>query len=255
MKLEAVIVCINYGDFLAATLPTNKEKFDRVVVVTTTKDTETIEVCRKNHVKCIQYDDVYENDSVANKAIAINKGLDYLDKDGWILQLDADIWLSQLTRDILERQPLDGDSIYGIDRYMCNSYEDWTNFLIQQKKIHHGDIFLDMSHFKLGTRVVHFYGEGYMPIGFFQLWCPSISGVYKYPVEKSGYDRTDVVHLKQFPRAKRKFIPELVCVHLASQEHLMGQNWNGRKTMRFEPNATMDNLLDSPATTYSGLEK
>jgi len=246
MKLEAVVVCINYGDFLAVTLPANKGQFDRMVVVTTPDDIETIEVCKKNGVKWIETNDVYKDGPVANKAIAINKGLDYLSKDGWVLQLDADIWLPPMTRAILEKLPLNDDSIYGIDRYMCDSYKEWYTFINNNKEIYGGYVFMNMSHFKIGHRVNQYYGDGYMPIGFFQLWNPSKSGTWTYPVELSGYDRTDVVHLKQFARDKRKFIPELVCVHLASETTELGQNWKGRKTKRFE----MPNIHDLVCSEY-----
>lgn len=240
MKLEGVIVCINYSDFLKVTLPVNKQYFDRLVVVTDTKDTETAKVCSFYNVQCIQTDAFYvDGSTMANKALGINEGLKVLKKDGWVLQMDADIWLPPLTRHILDRLPLDEKSIYGIDRLMCNSYHDWTDFIHMNKvdahPMHEGWIYLHLHHFPVGQRIVQYHGEGYMPIGFFQLWNPFSSGIYTYPVEKVGYDRTDVLHLKQFPRDKRKFIPELVCVHLASEEHFMGQNWHGRKSKTFLP--------------------
>ena len=234
MKIEAVIVCINYSDFLAATLPSNKKLFNKIIVVTDLKDTKTVAVCVENGVSCVQTNSFYKDGEVANKAMGINEGLKKLDKDGWVVQLDADIWLPPLTRDILEKYPLNGSCIYGIDRYMCNSYPEWQEFISNEdKKIHDAWIFLHMHHFEVGTRVVQFHGEGYMPIGFFQLWNPSISGIATYPVEICGYDRTDVVHLKQFSREDRRFIPDFLCVHISSEEPFWGQNWHGRKSKEF----------------------
>jgi hypothetical protein len=240
LKLQAIVVSINYSDFLKITLPNNKQYFDKLVVVTDTKDLETAKVCNFYNVKCIQTDAFYsEGEIVPNKAKGINEGLKDLDLDAWIIQMDADIWLPPLTRDILEHYPLEKDSIYGIDRFMCNSYEDWIDFIHMNKKeipnIHEGWIYLHMDHFPIGQRIVQYYGEGYMPIGYFQLWHPNGSKVISYPVELAGFDRTDVLHLKQFPREKRRFIPDLVCIHLASEEHEMGQNWGGRRTKKFIP--------------------
>jgi len=237
LKIEGVVICVNYSDFLKNTLPHNKSFFDRLVVVTDEKDIETKNVCEFYNVQCVVTNDFYEGDStVPNKARGINAGLKALSLDGWVLHMDADIWLPPLTRIILQRYPLVEDRIYGIDRMMCNSYEEWHNFLTDTTKpIHEGWIYLHLHTFPIGQRIVQYHGDGYMPIGYFQLWNPKGSGVYTYPVNKPGYDRTDVLHLKQFPVEKRDFIPDLVCIHLASQKHAQGQNWMGRSTKEFRP--------------------
>ena len=240
LKLQAVIISINYSDFLKITLPNNKQYFDKVVVVTDMKDLETAKVCNFYNVKCIQTDAFYdEGEKAPNKAKGINEGIKDLDLNAWIVQMDADIWLPPLTRNILEHYPLEKDSIYGIDRLMCNSYEDWIDFIHMNKKeiphIHEGWIYLHLDHFPVGQRIVQYYGDGYMPIGYFQLWHPNGSKITSYPVENAAFDRTDVLHLKQFAREKRKFIPDFVCIHLASENHAMGQNWGGRKTKGFLP--------------------
>lgn len=237
MKIEAVIVCINYSDFLKTTLPTNKFLFDRLVVVTDTKDTETHKTCEFYNVECIKTDIFYRDSKVPNKALGINEGLKKLSLDGWVVQLDADIWLPPLTKSILGKLPLNKEFIYGIDRLMCDSYEDWFEFisLRNSKPIHEGWIYLHLHQFPVGQRIVQYHGDGYMPIGYFQLWHPKGSGIKTYPVEIAGYDRTDVCHLKQFPREKRGFIPELACIHLASEKHVQGQNWRGRTSKDFLP--------------------
>lgn len=237
MKLEAVIVCINYADFLKVTLPNNKQLFDRLVVVTDTRDKDTARVCEFYNVKCVKTDDFYIDHPIKpNKARGINAGLKELSLDGWVVQLDGDIWLPPMTRSILERVPLEKEKIYGIDRLMCNSYEDFYDFLyVKTKPIHEGWIYLHMDTFPVGQRITQYYGEGYMPIGYFQLWHPGVSKINTYPVIQAAYDRTDILHLKQWSRDKRSFIPELVCIHLASESHKQGQNWEGRKTMPFLP--------------------
>jgi hypothetical protein len=237
MKFEAVVVCINYSDFLKVTLPHSKHQFAKLVVVTDTKDIETARVCEFYNVQCVKTDVFYRDGPIANKALGINEGLKYLTCDDWVIQMDADIWLPPLTSNLLHRIPLEKDCLYGIDRMMCNSYNEWVNFVHSEGNnlVHEGWVYLHMHHFPIGQRIVDYNNDGYYPIGYFQLWNPRGSGVKDYPVEIVGYDRTDVLHAKKFDRLHRKLIPDFVCIHLASEEHDMGQNWKGRKTKMFGP--------------------
>jgi|694.fasta_scaffold00478_8 hypothetical protein len=236
MYIEAVIVCVNYSDFLSHTLPTNKHLFNKVVVVTDTKDNNTKKVCDLHNVLCIQTDTIYTSDSkIPNKGVAINAGLEALDKKGWVVQLDADIYLPTLTRTILESYPLNVNYLYSIDRLMCNSYEDWYNYMHHNKKpVHEGWIYLHTDIFSIGTRMVQYHGDGYWPIGYFQMWNPNHTLINRYP-QAEGYDRSDVQFLKLWKRAERHLIPDLLCIHLASDSHTMGQNWKGRSTPMFAP--------------------
>ena len=79
---------------------------------------------------------------------------------------------------------------------------------------------------------------GYCPIGFFQLWSPSGSGVTRYPrVGQGTAEHSDVLHAIQWDRQDRCLIPELICIHLETKDkgdrRPMGQNWSGRTTPEF----------------------
>lgn len=240
-KLEAVVVCINYADFLAVTLPNNKNFFNKLVVVTDMQDTETPRVCEFNNVMCVRTNAMYREvvdgkvTGLPNKGIAINEGLKKLDMDGWVVQLDADIWLPTMTRSIIDRFPLRPESVYGIDRLMCNSYDDWIKYYYLGKPIHEGWIYLHLHQFHVGQRIVKYNNDGFLPIGFFQLWNPKGSGIKDYPTSNEAFDRTDTLFSKRFPRQNREFMPDLACIHLASEEAHQGQNWYGRKTRKFAP--------------------
>ncbi len=238
MVLEGVIVCVNYSDFLSHTLPLNKGHFDKLVVVTDTKDIKTHNICEFWNVFCVKTDEIYvDNSQIPNKGIAINAGLRHLSNCDWVLHMDADIFLPPMTRNILESYPLDKNNIYGTDRMMCNSFEDWHNFLHGDvKAMHEGWIYLHTDFFNIGTRLIQYQEEGYLPIGFFQLWNPKVSNVFKYPTGNVGYDRSDVVFAKKWPKELTSFIPSLIVIHLANQKHGQGQNWKGRKTRYFQPN-------------------
>lgn len=234
LKIEAVIICVNYSDFLAHTLPHNKQYFNRLVVVTDKNDLDTKNLCDFYNVECVQTNVFYENGDKFNKAKGINEGLKRLDKDAWICHLDADIFLPALTRIILENARLREDHIYGIDRMMCPSYKDWIHFIENPRLMHTAWVYVYTNIFPLGVRVALYKNEGYIPIGFFQMWNPKGSGIYKYPDIHDTAARTDMLMAKQFSRECRSLIPELVAIHLDSEQlPEMGKNWNGRSTKPF----------------------
>ena len=248
MYLEGVIVCVNYADFLAHTLPHNKTHFDNLIVITDTKDEKTKELCEYYHVKCIQTDIFYENGDSFNKGAAINYGLSQLENKGWVMHLDADIYLPPLTRNILENIPLEPHKIYGADRLMCPSYEKWVEFLNDPQKIQEGWIYIHLTTFPIGVRIAEYNNKnaGYEPIGYFQLWNPKGSNVFDYPTQHDYCDRTDVLQCKKFARQDRELLPEIVVIHLESEGlsvDSMGKNWKGRKTKLFQSDSNRkDNM-------------
>ncbi len=243
-KLECVIVCREYSDFLAYTLPHNKQLFDRLVVVTSTEDKKTAKLCEFYHVKCVicpalSLPGMFKGD-------AIEVGLRHLDCDGWVLHLDADIWLPPQTRRLLERARLDPTMVYGADRFNVRGPKAWMKFLRSPKLQHENEAYIHLSNhdFEVGTRVMA-HDTGWVPIGFFQLWHPKRSGVRNYPTAHSDAGRTDMLFSKKWPREKRGFIPEIVCYHLESTDATGGANWRGRKTAEFkEP--TIWQILTKP---------
>lgn len=259
MKLEAIIVCVNYSDFLVHTLPQNKQHFDNLIVVTDFKDEVTKRVCEYHHVKCLQTDVFYENGNRFNKGKAINEGLKNLSLDGWVVQLDADTYLPPLTRFILENcdknNGFDSSSIYGIDRMMCPNYQEWIKFIENPKLTHEGWVYVYTNIFPMGVRIAKFYTDefdtGYLPIGFFQMWNPKKSGVVRYPEQHGSADRTDVLMAQNFAKGNRHLIPEVIGIHLESEalgNTEMGKNWNGRKTKTFGSTPTLQKHEIDPST-------
>lgn len=239
-KLECVIVCNDYSDFLKCTLPHNKQFFDRVVVVTSPDDLATQRVCEFYHVQCVKSARCNPAPGSWCKGAGINDGLAVLDGDGWILHLDADIWLPPQTRNLLQLANLDKRMLYGIDRFNVRGWESWQKFLqgtpLQQEN--HVYIHLNKAGFPMGTRIMQPHMAGYTPIGFFQLWHPSQSNVVRYPEGKITYAHEDVQFANFWARAQRSFIPEIVGYHLESEDAGFGTNWNGRKSAPFEPKPT-----------------
>ena len=83
-KIEAVVVCDRYSDFLRCTLPGNKHLFDRIVVVTSAEDRDTQRICEFHHVECLQTDALNSRWNKFCKGAGINEGLSRLNRmDGW----------------------------------------------------------------------------------------------------------------------------------------------------------------------------
>ena len=236
MHLEGIIICVNYSDFLSQTLPHNKTIFNHLIVVTTHGDVETQKLCQFHNVECLTTDEFTKNGDPFNKAKGINVGLKYLTKYDWVIHIDADIYLPPLTRGILERISLDKKNIYGIDRMMCPNFTEWSKFISNPEPMHSGWVYIHPTRFPVGVRIGEYMSEGYEPIGFFQMWNPNGSGIKQYPEEHGSADRTDVLFSKKFPRANRVLIPEIIAIHLDSENSTineMGKNWGGRKTKYF----------------------
>ena len=241
MNLEAVTVCIGYADFLAQAVPYNRPLFARWIVATSPDDHATREVCRRYNLQTILTNDHTHGGEFA-KGRVVERALQHLSADGWRMHLDADIVLPRNTRHMLDIAGLQEDCIYGADRVMVKSWEQWqavraSGYLDDQHDYHCRIRF--PAGIELGTRWAHPV-QGWCPIGWMQLWHSSQDEwngvrVKPYPLHHGNACRTDVQHSLQWDRAKRVLLPEIIAVHLESEACAKGTNWNGRKTKPFGP--------------------
>ena len=183
--IEAVVVCSHYDDFLRHTLPSNKFLFDKIVVVTDWEDKQTRRLCEFYHVECCPTDLLDTRKGVFNKGKGINEGLAILAKGGWVVHLDADMWLPPQTRLLLQQANLDKSMVYGIDRFNVRGLDKWLAFIQDPHLQHECDAYVHLKAFPLGTRVMQTAANGYLPIGFFQMWHPLTSNITRYPEQHS----------------------------------------------------------------------
>lgn len=235
MRIEAVIVCKDYSDFLAHSLPENTEHFDHIVVVTHHSDKATQAVCSKYSIECIQAHVFDEDGDRFNKGRAVNVGLAHLHNPDWIVHLDADIVLPKSFRRMLASHKLNTNNLYGCDRQNVFGFEKWLK-LLDSLNPHYKDFwFVEPSaEHPVGARIVH-REHGYVPIGYFQMWHKSQHK--KYPIYEGTAEHSDVLFAIQWHRNQRVLLPEIVVYHLDSalQRHSMGKNWYGRKSSAFCP--------------------
>lgn len=236
MKIEAVVVCVNYSDFLAATLPKNIELVDRLVVVTHPDDKATQKLCTKYSVDCLKTEVFHDDGDAFNKGRAINLGLSNLRHDGWIMHLDADVLLPHRFRHALSMAPLDKSCIYGADRLNATSWEQWDKYKHKTIPQHQYRFMVSPpKEFPIGARLLHLE-YGWCPIGYFQLWHSSVRRTY--PIVCGSSEHSDVLFAVQWPRRQRVLLPEFFVYHLESEPVAMGANWDGRKTKPFGPPGT-----------------
>ncbi len=239
MHLEAVTICINYGDFLEVTARYNRGLFERWIIVTTEEDERTREVCRRFGLETLLTEDD-KRDGDFSKGRLIDRALHILSRSAWRLHMDADIIQPSNFRALLDAAHLDPTCIYGWDRIMCRTPAQWKAVLDSGFLEHQLDYHCRIHWPKgvcLGDRWAH-PKYGWCPIGWSQLWhgrSDEWHGIRTKHYQHNHGDacRTDVQFAMQWDRRKRVFIPEVIAVHLESEPAKLGANWKGRTTKPF----------------------
>ncbi len=233
---EAIIVCEDYGDLLAHSLPSIKNQFDRVVVVTSGDDPETTRVCDEWSTRVAVCPAIKEGGQF-NKGLAINRGLMELRRTGWVAQIDADIVLPQFTRNMFEKLALRWDCIHGIQRFCVRSHAEWmaVRDQVRDRPGFTQNWFVETPILPQSAQIVH-RDFGWCPIGFFQLWHSRYADEHglRYTTASGSAGGEDVSWALNWPREKRILLPALWCLHLESEPLPMGANWGGRRSRRFE---------------------
>lgn len=231
MKIEAVVVCKDYSDFLEHTLPENIEQLDRMVVVTHPSDSKTQALCHKYGVDCYPTEEMHRDGDPFNKGRAINLGLSHLRHSDWLLHIDADILLPHRFKQMLEHSQLNRNYLYGCDRLNTLSYQNWVNHRGKTIPQHQWRYLVTPNReFPLGSRLLH-QEYGWVPIGYFQLWHSSLRR--QYPIVAGSAEHSDVLFAVQWARSNRILLPEIFVYHLESEDAALGANWAGRKTKPF----------------------
>lgn len=251
--IEAVTVCVGYGDLLAEVAPHNRPLLDRWIVVTSPADDATRAVCRRCSIECVVSDEV-QRDGEFSKGRLIDRGLSLLGGRGWTLHLDGDIALPADLHQVLDDAHLNETDIHGCDRLNVVGAAQWDRVRAAGLWARPAPWMVDLARpgLSVGGRVAN-PGHGYTPIGFFQLWHGSAS-LWRdfhsrgYPKQHGTAARTDVQHALQWDRRRRVHLPELVVWHLESEPAAMGTNWRGRRTAPFRP---ADRGGAAPGRNYS----
>jgi len=226
--ITALLVSVNYADYLEVVLPYNTLQFDEIVVLTIESDKACQNICSKHsNVKCLVFPDeiIKKNGSTFNRGALFNEGFKYLNETAyqdWLVMTDSDIIFPENFKELMFSKEKDPNIIYGMGRRECHSSKDIENQIS----------LIDNSN----KREAFF--------GFCQIFT-YITNKFEY--EEHNVVRGDVIFLSHFSEELRKLpiperwrsrvfsvLPNFITlptnvIHLGES----GVNWTGRKSQTF----------------------
>ena len=120
--ITALLVSVNYSDYLEVALPYNTKQFDEIIVLTIESDKECQDLCSKySNVKCLVFPDeiLKKNGKTFNKGAIINKGFEHLNEIGysdWLVMTDSDIVFPENFKELMTSKEKDPNILYGMKR-------------------------------------------------------------------------------------------------------------------------------------------
>jgi len=125
--VNGITVSVNYDDLLAVTLPRNAKLLERVVVVTTPDDHRTLAVTARVPNAVVYCTDAFTRDGATfNKGLAIEEGLSFMGRRGWLLSFDSDVLLPP---DFPPQKKLDERVLYAPWRRILEDASRWEKYI------------------------------------------------------------------------------------------------------------------------------
>ena len=222
-KIEGVLVCVRYSDFLAWTLPSNIRHFDRFFVVTSRDDLETQALASRCGARVVISDSYRENGVVFNKGRMLNAAFAEMDFDDWVVVTDADVVFPEGWRRRLEQRFLNRDCLYFATRVDAPE-EDTEAWLTAYAKA--PDLILQRPFTQPGSNR--------MPWGYFQLFHSNSRPLREniahiYPEDFPTAGEVDYHFQSSWPEFHKILLPETL-VHIPHGQ--TGTNWRGRSSVQ-----------------------
>ena len=202
--IRSLVVCVDYADLLALTLPRNLPHFGKTLVVTSPTDEATQALAMRHDVGLFVTDVFYRHGAAFNKGAAIEAGFDVLGREGWIVHWDADI---VMPADARFRDVRPG-WLHMPRRRMCEAPAMW-------------DGSNDWGKFPIGQ-------EKPFVAGYFQLFDaadPMLRQRPWYPTHWRHAGGSDTAFCNRWPKHRRRWLSFEV-LHLG----IPCRNWWGRST-------------------------
>ncbi len=103
MKINGLVVCVNYADMLALGIARWMTGLDSLTVVTDTRDRATPELAAEHRARCVATNKFYEHGAAFNKGAAMEYArTSVMPFRDWCLLLDADVVPEEGWRDRIE---------------------------------------------------------------------------------------------------------------------------------------------------------
>lgn len=234
-KIAAIIICLNYSDYLALTLPHVVNAVDEVVVVTDEEDSRTKSICESIGVKCLISKNIHADKAIFAKGRAINDALDSIENKDWILVLDADVVLNNDFKQKIKSLTLNPGALYYTRRWGPKQVSDikpimddinagtsWSHLLVKWEDKSPTGIIRDGNSMEI------------QPFGYFQLFnarASALKGRTKIYSEVSDTAQWDDAFfgMRVYPTDHVILlpVPDFDVIHLPHRNKV---NWTGRKT-------------------------
>lgn len=225
-KVELLMVCVGYADFLRATLAWNMKQFDRTVVVTSSDDLDTQRVVKEAGATLVISDRHKENGAVFNKGKLINEGFKALDFDDWVMLSDADIlFMPDFRQEFAKRIWNPGVLYYGT-RYNTppNGILKWVERFKKNPEI--------IRQQPLGNPA-----DNQLPWGYFQLFnCRAgtirdrVKDRLIYPENFTTAGGVDKKFHEGWPANRKQLSPPDIFKTVHMYHGRLGTNWAGRRS-------------------------
>ena len=222
MTISAVTVSVNYADLLANSIDRWLAGVEKLLVVTTPHDFDTIDLCAKRDVLVHLTEAFYYKDCAFNKGAGISEAvaaLDYL--DDWCLFFDADIIPPPRWRGVVETSGIRPGNIYGARRIMENGSKN--------------------------------HSDDYELAGYFQLFHATDTNAQRRPLLDCSWRHAGGVDSEfqaRWPRNHKHYLP-LTLLHQGEP----GRNWFGRHNIEAMDRLVEDRRRNGRIMNYERLEE
>jgi len=221
--ITALLVSVNYSDYLEVTLPYNTKQFDQIIVLTIESDKACQDLCSKySNVKCLVFPDgiLKKNRKTFNKGAIINKGFEHLNETGysdWLVMTDADIIFPENFKELMHSKEKDPNILYGMKRRHCFTQSVLNEYLKS----------LDANLLTVNARGIY---NNMIGIGFCQIFMYEAN---KFTlVESTNANTSDIRFVNDYFGSfynVKSLKDDIFVIHLGET----CKNWRGRTTKPF----------------------